>query len=28
MANDQMTPFFEATVQAVEKAIMNALVAA
>ena len=28
LANDQMTPFFEATVQAVEEAIINAMVAA
>ena len=28
LANDQMTPFFEATVQAVEEAIMKVLVAA
>jgi L-aminopeptidase/D-esterase-like protein len=28
LANDQMTPFFEATVQATEEAIVNALVAA
>jgi len=28
MSNDQMTPAFEATVQAVEEAIINAMVAA
>jgi L-aminopeptidase/D-esterase-like protein len=28
LANDQMTPFFEATVQATEEAIINALIAA
>ena len=28
MSNDQITPIFEATVQAVEEAIINAMVAA